>query len=160
LSRAVAVAVGLFGACACSGRGPCGGPSSATVAHVVDGDTLELDTGEKVRYLLVDAPETTNGHHDCYGQEAADFNTSLVDGKQVSLTYDAEQCKDKYGRWLAYVSVGGTDVNKALMEGGYACELYISPGGGARKTEFEDYESVAKTARIGLWGACNPVTCE
>jgi micrococcal nuclease len=153
----LAVVLGLI--CGCSGQGPCG-PPTATVAHVIDGDTIELDTGDKVRYLLVNAPETTNGHHDCYGQEAADFNTGLVDGKQVSLTYDPAQCKDKYGRWLAYVSVGGTDVNKALMQAGYACELYISPGGTSRKSEFDDYEAVAKTARIGLWGSCNPVTCE
>ncbi|MBK7863694.1 MAG: thermonuclease family protein [Archangiaceae bacterium] len=143
----------------CSAPSPCG-PSTATVSRVVDGDTIELDTGDRVRYLLVDAPETTQGHNDCYGAQAVEYNRMQVEGKQVSLTYDAESCKDRYGRWLAYVSVDGHEVNRGLMENGLACVLYISPGGMARKQEFEDYEVVAKTNRVGLWGACNPVTCE
>lgn len=147
---------------ACGHGNPCGAPSTATVARVVDGDTIELDDGSRVRYLLVDAPETTSGKNDCYGSQAVDYNRMQVEGKKVSLSYDPDPvaCKDRYGRWLAYVTVDGAEVNRGLVENGLACVLYISPGGKDRKTEFDDLEVVAKSNRVGMWGTCNPVTCE
>ncbi len=157
--RAIVLVACAWGLAACGGN-PCGAPDSAVVARVIDGDTVVLANGDRVRYLLIDAPETTEGHHDCYGQQAADYNTQLVMGRHVQLTYDAAQCKDRYGRWLAYVSVDGLEVNKAEVEQGLACEDYLPPAGTDRAQEFDDAQSVAKTARIGLWGACNPVTCK
>ncbi len=136
------------------------GPSTARVAFVVDGDTIELESGTKIRYLLADTTETTKGKNDCYGQEAATLNRTLVEGKTVSLAYDEAGCTDRFGRTLAYVTVDGVEVNSKLVKEGYACTLFVSPSGGARKDEFETYESEAKTARIGLWGACTTVTCE
>jgi micrococcal nuclease len=145
---------------ACGPKASICGPSTAKVARAVDGDTLELEDGTRIRLLLVDTPETTLGHNDCYGAQAAAFTTDFVVGKTVTLAYDEASCTDRYGRTLAYVSVDGMELNLALIKGGYACELYVKPGGMAREMEFVDAESVAKTARIGLWGACNPVTCE
>src|SRR5690242_6898196 len=66
------------------------GPTSAVVDHVIDGDTVVLDSGERIRYLLVDTPEITNGHNDCYGAEARDYNNMLVTGQSVTLEYDVE----------------------------------------------------------------------
>lgn len=146
--------------CAGCGTKSICGPTSATVARVVDGDTVELTGGERVRYLLVDTPETTAGKNDCYGAEAVAFNKSQVEGMTVALTYDEAECRDRYGRLLAFVTAGRTDVNLELVKRGLACVLYIAPAGMARKTEFETAASVAKTDRTGLWGACNPVTCE
>jgi micrococcal nuclease len=136
------------------------GATRGKVARVVDGDTIELEAGERIRYLLVDAPETTGGKNDCYGSNAVDFNKAQVEGKEISIKYDEAECKDRYDRLLAYVSVGGKEVNKGLVENGLACVLYIPPAGRDRHVEFEDAASVAKTNRTGLWGACNPVTCE
>ena len=120
---------------ACAPGSTCG-PSSGVVERVIDGDTIVLATGEKIRYLLIDAPETTNGHDDCYGSNAATFNSDLVLGKTVELTYDT-QCTDRYGRSLAYISVDGTDVNKLMVERGYACVLFIAPDGTSRYDEFK-----------------------
>ena len=144
-------------ACAagCAGGSPCG-PTSATVERVIDGDTIVLTTGEKIRYLLVDAPETTNGHDDCYGSNAAQFNTDLVLNKQITLAYDV-QCTDMYGRLLAYVSVDGTEVNTLMVQRGYACVLHIPPDGDSRYDEFKAYQADAKAASRGLWGACTPL---
>ncbi len=153
-----AAALALLLACAgCGPKSKCG-PDSATVDRVIDGDTIVLSDGTKIRYLLVNAPETTNGHNDCYGQEAATFNDSLVTGKKVDLSYDTE-CTDKYGRTLAYVKVNGTDVNRALVDQGFACYDYIPPDGTSRHQEFLDAQTVAKTNRVGLWSACAVVTC-
>jgi len=152
-----ALLASVIAAAALSGCGSKCGPGSGTVVNVVDGDTIELESGVKIRYLLVDAPEITNGHNDCYGIEAADENRRLVDGKTVQLTYDDAECTDKYGRTLAYVSVDGVDVNKDLAQGGFACLLYLPPAGESRHTEFDGYVSEAQTNRAGLWGACGTI---
>jgi micrococcal nuclease len=128
------------------------------VDRVIDGDTIVLTTGDKIRYLLINAPETTDGHHDCYGENATQFNSDLVNGKMVDLTYDV-QCTDMYGRLLAYVSVDGQDVNSLMVERGYACVLHIPPDGDDRAQEFEDLQAEAKAANRGLWGACSPIPC-
>ena len=93
---------------------------------MIDGDTVVLETGVKIRYLMMDAPETTNGHNDCYGSNASTFNTDLVLNKTVQLAYDV-QCDDMYGRTLAYVTVDGMEVNSLMVERGYACVLHIPP---------------------------------
>lgn len=134
------------------------GAREAIVERVIDGDTIVVSGGIRIRYLLVDAPETTNGHDDCYGASATQFNTDLVLGKTVELDYDVE-CRDVYGRTLAYVTVDGQDVNQLLVERGYACVLHIPPDGDARAAQFEALESAARSARRGLWGACDPIPC-
>ncbi len=141
----------------CGAQSPCG-PSSGKVVNIVDGDTVDLESGVRLRLLLVDTPETTNGKTDCYGQEAKAFTAAFLDGQTVSLQYETE-CKDRYGRTLAYVSVAGKEINATLVQSGYACVLYIAPDGMSRKAEFEILESEAKTHRTGLWGACTQVTC-
>jgi micrococcal nuclease len=152
-----AVGAMLSAFASCGNPATCG-PTKAVVARVIDGDTIVLDSGEKVRYLLVNAPETTNGHTDCYGQSASQFNSDLVLGKTVELRYD-DVCTDKFGRLLAYVSVDGVEVNTTLIERGYACVLHISPDGDARADEFKSLESAAKQQRRGLWGTCSPIPC-
>jgi micrococcal nuclease len=150
------VLVVVVAACG-DGGSPCG-PSEAVVERVIDGDTIVVTGGRKIRYLLVDAPEHTDGHDACFGDSAAQFNTDLVLGKPVSLTYDAV-CDDRYGRALAYVTVGGVDVNRLLVARGYACVLHIPPDGDARADEFAAVQDAAKAARVGVWGACDPVPC-
>jgi len=135
-----------------------GGPREEKVTRVIDGDTVELESGEKIRYLMVNAPETTNGHDDCYGSNAATFNSDLVLGKTVQLVTDVVPM-DMFGRTLAYVSVDGQEVNSLLLERGYACLLHIPPNGDDRLAELKALETAAKTANRGLWGACNPIPC-
>ena len=60
------------------------GPSEGVVERVIDGDTIELVGGVKIRYLMVNTPETTGGKNECYGDNAVTFNTDLVLGKTVS----------------------------------------------------------------------------
>ena len=129
------------------------GPAVGVVERVIDGDTIVLESGEKVRYLLVDTPEITSGKHDCYGQEAADYNAEIVLGQEVELTYDVE-CSDAYGRLLAYVEAPDGEINTLLVSRGYACVLEIPPNGAERSAEFEAMEARAQDDRAGLWGSC------
>jgi micrococcal nuclease len=135
------------------GGSPCG-DTEGKVARVIDGDTIELESGTKIRYLLADTPETTS--NDCYAENAKQFNSDLVLGKTVLISYDV-QCTDQYGRSLAYVSVDGQEVNTLLVQRGYACVLFIPPDGESRVDEFRALELDAKNARRGLWGACDPL---
>ncbi len=133
------------------------GPASAVVSRVIDGDTVELDSGERVRYLLVDTPESTT-QNECFGDEASSFNRQLVGGREVRLTYDVE-CEDRFGRLLAFVEVDGRDVNELLLERGFACVLQIPPNGEDRVDAYEGVEARAKNEGRGLWGACGEIPC-
>jgi micrococcal nuclease len=135
------------------------GPSNGVVDHVVDGDTVVLTSGERVRYLLVDTPEVTDGKNECWGSQATDHNAALVVGQDVTLSYDVE-CEDVYGRLLAYVSVEDVEVNRELLETGNACLLHIPPNGDSRWLEYQALENEAKQAGVGMWGACGTVQCD
>lgn len=106
---------------------------------------------------MVDTPESTT-ETECYGPEAKQFNLDLVDGKEISMTFDVER-EDQFGRLLAYVTVDGTEINPVIVERGYGCVLHISPNGDDRVDEFDDLELRARTLGRGLWAACTPRPC-
>ena len=123
ISEIVLIAMFLFWGCSSSSAELCG-PSTGVVVEVLDGDTVTLEDGTRIRYLLIDAPEISNGENECFGIEARDFNRDLVLNKEVELSYD-EECLDAFGRLLAYVTIDGRSVNQLMVERGYACALYI-----------------------------------
>ncbi len=99
-------------------------PENRLVLDVIDGDTIILENGEKVRYLGIDAPETHKKEDgvwinvkEPFGNEATTYNKMLVKGKFVELRYDAET-KDIYNRTLAYVYVNGVMLNTKLLSEG------------------------------------------
>lgn len=131
---------------------PCG-PSTATVVRVLDADTVELDTGARVRLLGVDAPELSAAERECYAAEAADFTASRALGQRVILTYE-DECLDRYGRTLARVWVDGVELGEALVRGGYACAFTPDGSEGLATLEAE-----ARTSRAGMWGRCAAIPC-
>lgn len=154
LVLAVGTSAGLSVACDSDDAGSICGPTQAEVVRVIDGDTVELADGQRVRYLLVDTPEVTGGKDECYGAEARDFNQQTVEGKTVTLIYDEQECTDRYDRLLAFVEVAGRDVNALLIERGFAQVLYIAPSGEDRKAEYEGLQARAEAGLAGQWGAC------
>lgn len=152
MRTALALALGLA-ACGSGGAGGRCGPAEGVVDRVVDGDTIELEGGVKIRYLGVDTPETQGvATPDCYGPEAKAFNEVLVGGKAVRLEYDVE-CQDRFMRTLAYVYLDDRMVNRVLLERGYARKLIIAPNERYAE-ELTELERLAKVGRVGLWGAC------
>jgi micrococcal nuclease len=166
MTRLPALAVALTLACVsgCTdaaldggeGASECG-PSTATVTRVIDGDTIELSSGERVRYLMIDTPESTT-ETECFGPEAKLLNEMLVDGKQITLRYDQE-CTDDFDRLLAYVEVSGQEINRVMVERGYACVLHIPPNGDDVTAEYDALEFEARMLDKGLWAACDPTPC-
>ena len=57
------------------------------VQRVIDGDTILLETGERVRYLDIDTPETVHPTKpvQCFGPQAYLRNKELVENKQAQL---------------------------------------------------------------------------
>ncbi len=126
--------------------------SPAIVREVIDGDTFELDTGERVRLIGIDAPEyhPQDRSNEFYGQEASDQTRRKLLGKTVFLETDTEPT-DRYGRKLAYVYLAdGEFVNEALVREGYAKTAYFAPNGRHYRL-LKDTETEAKRLRKGLW---------
>lgn len=132
-------------------------PSSAEflVTRVIDGDTIQLENGEKVRYIGINTPETVDPRRpvQCFGREASAKNKELVEGRQSKLVADIED-RDKYGRLLRYVYLqDGTFVNLELVKQGYA-QVATYPPNVAHVTEFKTAEKFAREAKLGLWDNC------
>jgi micrococcal nuclease len=138
--------------------------SSGVISRVIDGDTAELSTGERVRYLNIDTPESVKPDTPimCYGKEASHFNKSLVEGKKVTFVFDKEK-KDKYGRLLPFIFLEGADtlfiensVNAKLVQEGYARSYIIKPNTTFER-EFVRFQQQAQERHAGLWANCpNP----
>ena len=140
------------------GGGEPGGRSlQAQVARVVDGDTIEVRTGdgtEDVRYIGIDTPETVKPEEpvQCFGPQSSAANRRLVEGRSVRLVFDRER-RDIYDRLLAYVYVGDRFVNAALVREGFARTLTIPPNV-AHAGLFHRLARAAGRAGRGLWRAC------
>lgn len=114
---------------------------------MIDGDTIELTTGERVRFIGMDTPERGEAGFDA----ATERTATLVGGKTVTLDVCEENAKDRYGRTLAYVIVGATVVNEVLLREGHATPLHIPPCGNHTATCYEALAStVAATGRRPL----------
>ena len=121
------------------------------VRKVIDGDTVQLDTGETVRYLGIDAPEVflKEGGSEFFAKEATRYNKRLVLLKKVRLELDAEK-KDRYGRLLAYVFVKDTFVNGELVRLGYA-RAAVKPPNVKYKDLLLENQRKAMEEEKGLW---------
>lgn len=133
-------------------------PGTVLVTKVIDGDTIELEGGEKVRYIGINTPESTI-KHDCFGEEASKKNKELLEGKRVRLESDITD-RDKYGRLLRYVYVvdpehaeGFIFVNETLVRDGYASS-YTYPPDVKHQDKFIVAQKEAREANRGLWGKC------
>jgi micrococcal nuclease len=149
----VLVAVLALAGCGSSSPAPSG---TAQVRRVVDGDTILLTSGERVRLIGIDTPESVKPGTpvQCFARRASAFTHALLDGAAVRLVPGAER-RDRYGRLLAYVyrARDGLFVNAALVRGGYARTLTIAPNT-RHAAEFAALASDARHAGKGLWGAC------
>ncbi|MBI4524645.1 MAG: thermonuclease family protein [Deltaproteobacteria bacterium] len=132
------------------------GAEYRTVKRVVDGDTLILENGEKVRLIGVDTPETRHPNKpvEFLGHEAILFTRNMVEDKKVWLEFDQSNAhtghKDKYGRTLAYVSrEDGKFLNAEIIRQGYGHAYTHYPF--KYLNEFRALERQAREQRTGLW---------
>lgn len=131
----------------------------ATVLRIVDGDTLVLVGGERVRLIGIDTPETKHPDRpvECFGPQATEHLEALLGpGAAVRLEFDVERT-DRYGRTLAYVwrREDGLHVNRAMVAGGYAQVLTVPPNVAHQET-YLAAQREARSSNRGLWGAGCP----
>lgn len=139
--------------------------SDVLVTRVVDGDTLLLASGERVRLIGIDTPEVhesgklrrdaqkmqqSAGEIRKLGRRASEFTKALVEGKRVSLEFDVERY-DRYKRLLAYAYLkDGTFVNARIVQEGYASLLTIPPNVKYADLFLKLYREARENNR-GLW---------
>lgn len=153
-----AVLLALVVLSACRAPGEPAGP--ATVARVVDGDTVEVRVAgrtEAVRLIGIDTPETSDPRRpvECFGAEAAARTAELLPaGTEVVLARDVE-ARDRYDRLLAYVyrREDGLFVNLSLVEEGFAVAATYPPNV-AHRDELGAAGAAAREAGRGLWERC------
>jgi len=127
---------------------------SVKVTRVIDGDTIEIEGGQTVRYIGIDTPETVHPQKmvECFGREAANKNKELVEGKLVQLEKDVSEV-DKYGRLLRYVYVDDIFVNELLVKEGFAHASSYPPD-----VKYQDLlnntQKEAQSQNKGLWAGC------
>jgi endonuclease YncB( thermonuclease family) len=81
------------------------------LARVIDGDTLELADGRKVRVLGIDSCEMGT-----YGGKAAKSEAErLTSGATITLSEEPGVTVDRYKRLLRYVGVNGTDFGVEMV---------------------------------------------
>ncbi|WP_411730932.1 thermonuclease family protein [Paeniglutamicibacter sp.] len=136
--------------------------ASATVQHVVDGDTVYLmldGKRTKVRLLNVDAPEIAHPDQrgECFGQEAADFLAKkLPEGSKVELDFDSERL-DQYGRTLAALSRKGEFINETLVASGHATAMKVEPNMKFYK-QLRAAQTQAERSKKGMFDPANGCT--
>ncbi|MDD5347606.1 MAG: thermonuclease family protein [Candidatus Omnitrophica bacterium] len=135
------------------------------VTRAVDGDTLVLENGERVRLIGIDTPEIHESrklHRDsersgrdirtikAMGEKSFAFTRNLVEGKRVRLEFDVEK-NDRYDRLLAYVYLpDGTFVNAEIIKQGYA-SLMTYPPNVKYVDLFKQLYAEAREDNRGLW---------
>jgi len=117
----------------------------ALVVSVIDGDTIELQDGSRVRYLGIDTPEAGEPYY----SEATARNKELVEGKIVYLQ-KGKRDRDEYDRLLRYVYIDGVFVNAELVAQGYATAYIFDPDERYSQVIVQ-LEQYAKLRERGLW---------
>ena len=118
------------------------------VIKVADGDTITILTDSKeqvkIRLFGIDAPEKKQA----YGEKSREFLSSLIAGKIVNIK---EKHTDRYGRTVGVVYYNNTDINKKMVENGYAW-AYTRYS----KDSVSEHNK-ARASKFGLWADPNPI---
>lgn len=127
------------------------GEGPFVVLAILDGDTVDLDNGERVRLSGINAPEKG----ECGYEDAKLFLENLTLGKEVFLEQEVQN-RDSYGRLLRYLSVGDVAVNALLVEKGYVRVFDAYNESIKKYEEFKMIEQEAVAAGVGVWGCVDP----
>jgi micrococcal nuclease len=121
---------------------------SGKVITVIDGNTLEVYTGENETYKIflfgIDSPELEQE----YGDKAKRFLEKLILDKNVEVQV---QGKDRLGNRLGIILIDGEDMREKLLEAGLAWTSERNP-----IESFETIKEKSKEKRKGLWKETDP----
>ncbi len=123
----------------------------AKVIEVIDGDTVKIETGDLIRLLGIDAPETN--HPDFpeqkFGRKAKEYLKNRILNKICLFEFNKKNKYDVYNRILAFVYLDGKLINAEMIKNGYA---YVYLKSKNKKTnEFLILEDIARKQKKGIW---------
>ena len=125
----------------------------AQVVHVVDGDTVHFEGGDKVRLIGVNAPEMNHDGRPAepLAREATAALRGWVDDRPV-LVRDGDDARDRYGRRLAHLfDLDGNSIEEHLLREGLAFHVAVPPN--TRMADcLQRAEADAARAELGVWG--------
>ena len=118
------------------------------VKRVIDGDTLDLTDGRRIRLLGINTPEIGR----TFKVEATNALKDLTKTGKITIEYDGpkEKAIGRYKRTLAYVHCNGVFVNGEIVRKGLAY-IYIYPNTHAHNKELIAYQREAREAKRYLW---------
>jgi len=121
------------------------------VQRVVDGDTLLLGTGERVRLLGINTPETVHPKKavEAFGKEASAFTKRMAEGKLERLELDPVASGHNDGLTYSYktacISTRRLSAKVLVRGEQYSAIEY--------QNESRRLESEAREQRRGLWAS-------
>lgn len=131
-----------------------------TVTRVIDGETVVLDDGREVRLIGGIAPRAADAGatapQGAWPAETAavDFLSKLVLGQRVQLAHGQGPKTDRHGRLRAHLFIGDAAsrqwVQGEMLAAGWA-RAYAFADTAACAADLKTYETVARTARAGIW---------
>jgi micrococcal nuclease len=129
--------------------------AAARVGHVIDGDTIALTSGERVRLVQIDSTELGSG--ECYSRKSAQVLRRLLPaGSKIRLEADPRLDRvDSYGRLLRYVHRGRLNVNLALVRRGAATVWFYQGERGRYASRLLAAAERARDRRLGMWASCH-----
>jgi micrococcal nuclease len=133
---------------ACAAQQPAVEPGQSCVVYrIADGDSFRCDDGRRVRLIGIDSPES---QQQPFGPSARTALLRLLPpGTLVRLEPDV-RFNDQYGRSLAYVWLGPTLVNEAMVRDGWAV-LYTVPPNVKYAERLGRAQKEARAGGAGLW---------
>lgn len=120
------------------------------VHKVIDGDTIELADGTRVRLIGIDTPEYTDGKPEPFADEATAFTRQFLDAHIVQLHFGRQRL-DRYKRVLAFVYVDDRFLNEELILAGLATAETQYDYRSDLKSRFKKAEQEAKASQRGIW---------
>lgn len=118
------------------------------VVKVIDGDTVELASGDRVRLLHINTPEKGEPG----AQEATDYARRKAQNKVVEIRF-GKVPRDRYGRFLAELFVEGKSINEALVRQGLAHAFFIPPIDQEANKRIVAAQVEARLQKRGIWSS-------
>ena len=120
------------------------------VTRIIDGDTIELINGQKLRLKGINAPEKSMQ----FNQETTEFVKQLIENKSIKIESHGT---DKYGRTLAYIFIDGKNINKEILKEGLATLYYYEKD--KYYHELKQVEEFARLNQKGIWKKSPNANC-
>ena len=123
---------------------------SILITRIIDGDTLETFSGQRIRLLGINTPEFSMPFY----EEAKELLRSLVENKSVQIEAHGTE---KYGRTLAYMFVDDKNINAEILRNGLATLYYYEKD--SHYSTLKQAEESARLNKKGLWEESSNSNC-